>query len=177
MTQPFSSMVTNIHAPKALTRMSDWKQHKRASTDKWKSKLLCSSVMCCFSIYLLMISGKESASQHRRCGFDPWVWKIPWRREWQPIPVFLPGKIPWTRGTWQATVHGVARVGHSWATKQVCSTTRQTTELPVHMTAGMNLRNIALISGRTGHQAVPSVLFFFFNFWLRWVFVAIRAFV
>ena len=22
--------------------------------------------------------------------FDPWVSKIPWRREWQPIPVFLP---------------------------------------------------------------------------------------
>ena len=36
--------------------------------------------------------GKESAHQYRRCRFDPWVWKIPWRRKWQPIPVFLPGK-------------------------------------------------------------------------------------
>ena len=25
-------------------------------------------------------------------GFDPWVGKIPWRRKWQPISVFLPGK-------------------------------------------------------------------------------------
>ena len=25
-------------------------------------------------------------------GFDPWVRKIPWRRKWQPTPVFLPGK-------------------------------------------------------------------------------------
>ena len=25
-------------------------------------------------------------------GFDPWVGKIPWRREWQPTPVFLPGE-------------------------------------------------------------------------------------
>ena len=25
-------------------------------------------------------------------GFDPWVWKIPWRRKWQPTPVFLPGE-------------------------------------------------------------------------------------
>ena len=24
--------------------------------------------------------------------FDPWVEKIPWRRKWQPTPVFLPGK-------------------------------------------------------------------------------------
>ena len=22
-------------------------------------------------------------------GFDPWVWKISWRREWLPTPVFL----------------------------------------------------------------------------------------
>ena len=28
----------------------------------------------------------------RRPVFDPWVRKIPWRREWQPIPVFLPRK-------------------------------------------------------------------------------------
>ena len=26
-------------------------------------------------------------------GFDPWVRKIPWRREWQPTPVFLSGKF------------------------------------------------------------------------------------
>ena len=27
-----------------------------------------------------------------RPGFDPWVGKIPWRRKWQPPPVFLPGE-------------------------------------------------------------------------------------
>ena len=27
-----------------------------------------------------------------RPGFDPWVGKIPWRRAWQPTPVFLPGE-------------------------------------------------------------------------------------
>ena len=38
-------------------------------------------------------SGKESASQYRRCkrhGFNPWVGKIPRRRSWQSITVFLP---------------------------------------------------------------------------------------
>ena len=38
-------------------------------------------------------SGKEptcQCSKHKRLGFDPWVGKIPWRRAWQPIPVFLP---------------------------------------------------------------------------------------
>ena len=38
------------------------------------------------------LSGKESACQCRRCRFDPWVGKIPWRRKWQPTPVFLPIK-------------------------------------------------------------------------------------
>ena len=28
----------------------------------------------------------------QRCGFNPWVGKIPWRREWQPTPVFLSGE-------------------------------------------------------------------------------------
>ena len=39
--------------------------------------------------------GEEIASQCRRlkrCGFDPWVRNIPWRRAWLPIPVFLPGE-------------------------------------------------------------------------------------
>ena len=31
--------------------------------------------------------------QCRRPGFSPWVGKIPWRREWPPIPVFWPGKF------------------------------------------------------------------------------------
>ena len=26
-------------------------------------------------------------------GFNPWVKKIPWRRKWQPTPVFLPGEF------------------------------------------------------------------------------------
>ena len=31
--------------------------------------------------------------QCRRPGFDPWARKIPWRKEWLPPPVFLPGKF------------------------------------------------------------------------------------
>ena len=37
-------------------------------------------------------SGKEPTCQcgrHKRCGFDPWVGKIPWRRAWQTTPVFF----------------------------------------------------------------------------------------
>ena len=38
------------------------------------------------------LSGKESACQYRRQGFDPW------RRKWQSTPVFLPGESHGQRG-------------------------------------------------------------------------------
>ena len=37
--------------------------------------------------------GKGSAFQCRRRRFDLWVGKIPWRREWLPTPLFLPGEF------------------------------------------------------------------------------------
>ena len=44
-------------------------------------------------------SGKEPACQCRkckRCRFDPWLRKIPWKGAWQPTPIFLPGESLWT---------------------------------------------------------------------------------
>jgi len=41
-------------------------------------------------------SGKETTYQcrrHKRHGFDPWIEEIPWRKAWQPTPVFLPGEF------------------------------------------------------------------------------------
>ena len=46
--------------------------------------------------FTLWRSGKESAWQCwrcRRCGVDPWVRKIPWRRKWQLTLVFFPRKF------------------------------------------------------------------------------------
>ena len=48
------------------------------------------------------LSGKESTCQGRTPGFNPWVRKIPWKRKWQPTPIFLPGKSL-DRGAWWAT--------------------------------------------------------------------------
>ena len=39
------------------------------------------------------LSSKEYVCQYRSHVFDPWVKKIPWRRKWQPISVFSPGKF------------------------------------------------------------------------------------
>ena len=58
--------------------------------------------------------GKESTCQWRRskrCGFSPWVRKIPWRRAWQPTPILLPREF---HG--QGSLVGYRqRVGHDWS--------------------------------------------------------------
>ena len=68
-------------------------------------------------------SHKEPACQwrrHKRYGLDPWAEKIPWRRAWQPIPVFLPGES-----------HGQRLVGYSpWGCKE-----SNTTEATWHTAA------------------------------------------
>ena len=62
---------------------------------------------------------------NNKLGFNPWVKKIPWRRKWQPTPVFLPGKFYGCRA-WQAIVHGVAK---SWT--QLSMHTVGPSEFPV----------------------------------------------
>ena len=64
-------------------------------------------------------SGRESVFQCRRCkrcSFDPWVEKIPWRRKWQHPPVFWPGKFHGQRSLGGCSSWG-RRVGHDWATE------------------------------------------------------------
>ena len=40
--------------------------------------------------------GKQSACNVGDLGSTHGVGKIPWRKAWQPTPVFLPGESPWT---------------------------------------------------------------------------------
>ena len=41
---------------------------------------------------LMVKNPPANAGDIKRRGFDPWLGKIPWKRAWQPTPVFLPGK-------------------------------------------------------------------------------------
>ena len=55
----------------------------------------------------LVVKNPPANAGDMRHGFHPRVTKMPWRRKWQPIPVFLPGN-PVKRGAWWAIFHGVA---------------------------------------------------------------------
>ena len=65
-----------------------------------------SSIACIFSIFAVYFMSLW------RLGFDPWVGTIPWRRAWQPTPVFLPGESPWTEEPGGLQSMGLQRVGH-----------------------------------------------------------------
>ena len=60
---------------------------------------------------------KRIRLQCGRPGFNSWVEKIPWRRAWQPTPVFLPGEPPWKEEPYGLQFTGSQRVRHNWATK------------------------------------------------------------
>ena len=63
-----------------------------------------------YNLIFQVLIGKESTCQCRRCrrsGLNPWVRKIPLRREWQPTPVFLP-ENSMDRGVWWTAIHEVA---------------------------------------------------------------------
>ena len=63
-------------------------------------------------------SSKESSCQcrrHKRHKFNPWVKKIPWRRKWQSIPVFLPGNFHGQRSL--VGYRGSQRVRHDLVTE------------------------------------------------------------
>ena len=53
--------------------------------------LLCRTIWAS-QVVLVIKNPLANAGRCKRCGFDPWVGKIPWRRAWQPTPVFLPGE-------------------------------------------------------------------------------------
>ena len=64
----------------------------------WKVFPQASSLylLTCTLLYFNMVFPHGSDLQWGRPGLEPWVGKIPWRREWQSTPVLLPWRIPWT---------------------------------------------------------------------------------
>ena len=89
--------------------------------DLWPRR--ASSVWCQWTVQILSyvympglpwwLSSKESACECRRCGFDPWVGKIPWRRNWEPTAVFLPEESHGQKGLVGYSPWVCKRVGHN----------------------------------------------------------------
>ena len=81
------------------------------------------------------LSGKEFTCQCRRCrkcGFDPCVGKIPWKRTWQPTPVCVPGKSHRQRSLEGYSPWGCKEPDTTEATKCVCERARTHTHTHTH---------------------------------------------
>ena len=47
-----------------------------------------------------LVKNLPAKRESGRPGFNPWVGKIPWRREWLPTPVFWPGEFRGLDSPW-----------------------------------------------------------------------------
>ena len=68
------------------------------------------------NIHYSVIEFTCQCRRYKRCRFRPWVWKIPWRRKWQPTPGILTWKIPWAEEPGRLQSMRPQRVGN-WACK------------------------------------------------------------
>ena len=83
-----------------LSNLSSLGLHRETEGEK-ELPLSISQLLFSYLCNILHINGFPGAQTVKnlpamllgRPGFDPCVGKIPWRREWPPTPVFLPGKF------------------------------------------------------------------------------------
>ena len=103
-------------------------------------------------LWLSFCGGSDDKSvclQCRRPKFDPWVGKIPWRRKWQPTPVFLPRE---SHG--QRSLAGYSPRGRKES---------DTTEVTEHAHTQLRIMICCSISDQ-GQEILPPSLYSFFLF-------------
>ena len=85
-----------------------------------KFKLLivnCDSILKLWASQVTL-SGKEPdchCRRYKRLQFNPWVGKIPWRRAWQPTPIFLPGELHGQRSLVGYSPWRSQKIRHEWS--------------------------------------------------------------
>ena len=80
----------------------------------FRRRVRCSGILISLKISHSWLSWYRICLQCGRPGFDPWVGKIPWRRERLPTLVFWPGEFHGLHSPW------ICRVRHDWTTFTVC---------------------------------------------------------
>ena len=100
-----STLAWKIHGQRSLVCYSPWGHRESDMTEQLHFDFHSTQA----SGLPRWLSGKESTCQCTRLRFDPWVWKVTWRRIWQPTSVFLPGKSYGQRSLESYIVHDVTK--------------------------------------------------------------------
>ena len=109
----------NIGTQLYTTRLSETTE-KKTSQNPIRDQVSARTTSYFLNLYTLvavLLNKERMCLQCRRPGFDLWVGKIPWRREWLPTPVFLPRESPWTEEPGGLQSMGSQRVGHDGVIK------------------------------------------------------------
>ena len=112
-------------------RISRWRIHLQ-----WRTRRRCRFNHWVKKIPLVVMKNSPANEGGMRPGFSPWVGKIPWRKAWQPTPVFLPGE---SHG--QRSLTGYSPWGHKES-----DTAEATEHVPMHcicIHTGWSGRNFA----------------------------------
>ena len=70
----------------------EFEESGKERISKTREELVRGKAVVLETALLILMYLNASMRGTRRCRFNPWVWKILWRREWHPMPVFLPGE-------------------------------------------------------------------------------------
>ena len=70
----------------------------------------------------LVAQMRKNRPAMQRPGYSPYIEKIPWRREWLPIPVFLPGEFCGQKRLAGYSPWGCKESGHNWASNTITFT-------------------------------------------------------
>ena len=86
------------------------------------------------------IKNLPAVQETQRHGFHAWVRKMPWRKQWQPTPVFLLGEFHGPRSLAGYSPYGSQKVRHDWA--RTCTHTHMHTLCPIRVELRVLLRSV-----------------------------------
>ena len=92
------SLMENPHGQRSLESYSPW------SPKSWMCLTFRAS-----HVTLVVKNPPANSGDIKRCEFDSWVEKMPWRREWQPTPVYLHGESYGQRNSVGYSLHRVEK--------------------------------------------------------------------
>ena len=122
----------------ALHHLPEFAQVHVSDAVQLHSPQFVSNLSSFFVLTIVSVQRKVKKWGHEaHCRFDPWVGKMPWRRKWQPSPVFLLGEF-----------HGQRSLaGYSpWARKESDTTKQLTTTAGTKLPGSLNVAKMPLFA-------------------------------